>query len=218
MPNPGGLQVKDMSHAVKGAANQKRVFFEEQLPPHPFTPSAHEDVHRFDSSQTQPLQRFIDSLSKAIPVVVELCAGAGGLSAALKVYNLQVVAIDHTENRHRSKVAIVNIDLASSSGQQLVRELLSSGLVTHVHGAPPCGTASRARDKPVPEYLRKLGAPNPQPLRSDKFPEGLPNLIGVNATRVKRLTAYIASWRLFQISSLTSLSASRIPRDHIFGK
>ena len=46
----------------------------------------------------------------------------------------------------------------------------------HIHFAPPCGTALRARNKPVPRKQRAQGAPQPPPLRSAAFPEGLPDL------------------------------------------
>eukprot|EP00435_Cladocopium_sp_Y103_P067991 s171_g30.t2 len=48
----------------------------------------------------------------------------------------------------------------------------------------PCGTASRAREKPVSATLRAQGAPNPPPLRSATCPLGLPNLGPVNQARV----------------------------------
>ena len=52
--------------------------------------------------------------------------------------------------------------------------------------APPCGTATAARDRPVPLALRHRGAPNPPPLRSAEHPWGLPHLTGINATKVKQ--------------------------------
>jgi len=46
-------------------------------------------------------------------------------------------------------------------------------MLVHAHCAPTCGTASRARGSKV------AGIPlhkQPQPLRSDDHPDGLPNL------------------------------------------
>ena len=45
--------------------------------------------------------------------------------------------------------------------------------------APPCGTAYRARE------IRR-GGPHgrPKPLRSDRYPEGIPGLAGVAAAKV----------------------------------
>lgn len=124
-----------------------------------------------------------------IPIVMELCAGSAGLSAALKAANIQVIPIDHNKNRHRTKVTVVNIDIVTPSGQQLVKQLLATGLIQHVHGAPPCGTASRARERPIPEYLRRRGVPKSEPLRDDKYPLGLPHLSGINLARVQSANA-----------------------------
>ena len=52
--------------------------------------------------------------------------------------------------------------------------------------APPCGTFSRARERPVPKKLVARGAPNPPPLRSDEFPLGLPGLKGSDRIKVAR--------------------------------
>ena len=37
---------------------------------------------------------------------------------------------------------------------------------------PPCGTFTRARERPIPRWLLEHGAPCPAPLRSDDRPEG----------------------------------------------
>ena len=44
--------------------------------------------------------------------------------------------------------------------------------------AAPCGSASRAREK------RRKNGPDPKPLRSDEFPDGLPSLFGDDWSRV----------------------------------
>ena len=44
---------------------------------------------------------------------------------------------------------------------------------------PPCGTSSRARD------IRRAHGPDPKPLRSEKFPNGLPSLKNVDTRRVE---------------------------------
>lgn len=44
-----------------------------------------------------------------------------------------------------------------------------------IHLAPPCGPASRAREKKIHSF-RRLGITEPQPLRSDEYPDGLPGL------------------------------------------
>ena len=56
----------------------------------------------------------------------------------------------------------------------------------YVHAAPPCGTSSRARNRRIPLQLRLQGIPDPQPLRSDLHPLGLPGLDGVNKIKVEK--------------------------------
>ena len=55
--------------------------------------------------------------------------------------------------------------------------------------AEPCGTGSRARDKTMPMRLKKKGVKESQPLRSMKYPEGLPALTGRDKINVEK------SWR-----------------------
>ena len=56
----------------------------------------------------------------------------------------------------------------------------------YLHAAPPCGTASRAREKKISAKLKRKGIKEPQPLRSLDFPEGLPNLSGSDRIRVDK--------------------------------
>ena len=48
----------------------------------------------------------------------------------------------------------------------------------------PCGTISKALEKPIPRALLALGAPNPAPKRSEAHPWGRPGLQGLGAERV----------------------------------
>lgn len=43
---------------------------------------------------------------------------------------------------------------------------------------------SRAREKELPDHLKRQGAPRPVPLRSDEHPLGLPGLSSFNAQKV----------------------------------
>ncbi|CAK9102393.1 Uncharacterized protein SCF082_LOCUS47864 [Durusdinium trenchii] len=49
------------------------------------------------------------------------------------------------------------------------------------HAAPPCGTSSRARDKPLPQEMRHVRAP---PLRSEAQPLGMSDLTPQDQARV----------------------------------
>ena len=62
------------------------------------------------------------------------------------------------------------IDLNSPAQCKLFEELLEQGKLLYVHFAPPCGTASMAR---CIKLAQKHG---PKPLRSLRYPMGLPSL------------------------------------------
>lgn len=117
-------------------------------------------------------------------VCIELCAGSARLSAALAAKGFKTTAVDHIKNRHRQCHPCIKIDLSTDEGYKYVLSLLKSGLVMYLHAAPPCGTASRAREKKISSRLKKKGVPEPRPLRSTAFPEGLPSLAGSDKTRV----------------------------------
>ena len=78
----------------------------------------------------------------------------------------------------------MKLDLTQQWVQELVERELRLGRVEAVHMGPPCGTASKARNIPIRKKLRRAGAPNPQPLRSSKFPEGFPWLKGIRKAKV----------------------------------
>ena len=50
--------------------------------------------------------------------------------------------------------------------------------------APPCGTASRARSRPIKASLLR-GRKQPVPLRSDDKPDGLDNLGGLDKLKTE---------------------------------
>ena len=104
------------------------------------------------------------------PLALELCAGHAGYTAALYDHGFEAIGVDWQHNQHDSVIPVMSVDLSSQTGQDLIMRIIDGGRVKYVHMGPPCGTASRARDKRVPAWLRKRGAPDPKPLRSDKFP------------------------------------------------
>jgi len=65
--------------------------------------------------------------------------------------------------------AVVQLDLTCPLATARLEKLLSHRRLTYVHFAPPCGTASRAREI-------VLRGSCPRPLRSSSAPRGLPNL------------------------------------------
>ena len=129
------------------------------------------------------------------PLVLELCAGTAGLSAALIEVNFDVVAFDH--NRiPGAKMAIQIADLCSEHGFALAKRLLLHPRCAGFFAAPVCGTASRAREIASVE--------GPKPLRSEEEPNGLANLSLSDQLRVNKANALYHA-----ISNLALVGASR---------
>ena len=116
--------------------------------------------------------------------LLELCCGSANLCKAFNDVGLQAVGVDHSHNKQQALAPVVVADLSETSGRQLVDQLEESCAPDIVHAGPPCGTASRAREKRLPTAVRKQGAPEPRPLRSNAFPLGLSGLTAVEQKRV----------------------------------
>ena len=120
-----------------------------------------------------------------IPTLIELFCGTAGVSAQFKIAGGKSMGIDHHVKRHKLKAAAVQMDLKQPWVQEMLFNEVASGRVDAIHMAPPCGTSSAARNIPIKRKLRQKGAPQPRPLRSHKFPDGLPNLKGLNHAKVQ---------------------------------
>ena len=119
-------------------------------------------------------------------LVIEVCAGSAVLSKAVKKLGMRAVPID-ISSRRSAGIKIITLDL-TMPGQldtllQLVRSEKDNILLLWL--APPCGTASRAREKLLPSFA-KAGLKVPVPLRSDSFPDGLGRLSAVDRQRVEQ--------------------------------
>ena len=123
-----------------------------------------------------------ERFSKEGPVVIELFAGSGRFTAALKANGVHsAFGVDH---KKLSSIAPIMIaDLTTRAGQTLFLTWLDAPNLAGIFAAPPCGTCSLARNIKVrgPKGIIISG---PIPLRSPKFPEGFPNLTNTNLKRV----------------------------------
>ena len=91
------------------------------------------------------------------------------------IFGRHAVAVDH--RRLPGAACHVHlVDLCTAEGVELVRRWLAMPNCVGIWFAPPCGTASRAREV--------KGVPGPPPLRSEKFPNGVPQLGGQALLRV----------------------------------
>lgn len=101
----------------------------------------------------------------------------------MKQAGFQVLSIDHVVAD--AQVPIIPLDLTQASGQQILWSILEAPNLSAVHLGLPCGTASRARDRPVSQELQARGVPNPPPLRDESHLLGKPNLGKLNQARVQ---------------------------------
>ena len=116
-------------------------------------------------------------------LVIEIFAGSARLTAAIRDAGMARVAVDHDKSRS-SGPHIALYDLNDQSQFDALVEFirLEKRRIIWVHFAPSCGTASRARERPL-KSLEKRGYRIPKPLRSDDFSLGVPGLKGTDKYR-----------------------------------
>ena len=139
------------------------------------------DMHRDGAHDSAELGESVQALQ---PCTLELFAGSCKLSKCLKLHGFFAIGIDHKKCKNRVGPCIV-MDLTKGEARKFIEQKVEGGTVFFIPMAPPCETASRARDKPIPFRLRRLGVPQPPPLRSAQWPSGLPGLSGRNLQRVR---------------------------------
>ena len=74
-------------------------------------------------------------------VFIELCAGSGGLTAAIRKLGLDGIAID-LKKVDRPKAPIIDVDLTTEHGRAMVLRIIQTIETVHIHAGPPCGTSS----------------------------------------------------------------------------
>jgi len=112
-----------------------------------------------------------ERLQLETPRILEIFCGCARLTASFIKQGVKALGIDHAQNRHRTEGPCLNLDLTKPPEQDKLLNLIAEGSdVCMVWLAIPCGTFSRARERPLPRHLRQQGVPNPQPLRSESEP------------------------------------------------
>ena len=119
---------------------------------------------------------------------VELFSGSGHLSAAMKKRCFSVFPVDHEFNTHKTAVSTICLNLQDTKSQTLVESMILQAKPAAVHLGLPCGTCSRARDKPLPPHLRSQFH-DPPPLRDANNLLGFPKLAGTQAIKVETANA-----------------------------
>ena len=112
--------------------------------------------------------------------ILEVFAGTAGMVAAAAAEGLvRSVGIDHVRLASR-RGKVIQLDLLLASHRQLLWKWLRAPGLVAVWLAPPCGTASRAREIPL------QGDQEPRPLRTSDNPEGRPDLSPEETDRVQK--------------------------------
>lgn len=118
-------------------------------------------------------------------LVIEVFAGTARLSSAVRDAGMGSLAIDK-ETIRSSKSRIAVYDLTEPDQVNALKQPfgLRKHRIVWVHCAPACGTASRARERPL-KNLAAQGFKVPQPSRSESKPLGADGLSGVDKLRTE---------------------------------
>lgn len=118
-------------------------------------------------------------------MVVEISAGTARVTACLRQLGL-ASSFGTDKTRVKACMApLVTTDLTTPEGEALLWSCLSNPYVFGVFLAPPCGSASRARQIPLRNKFRTRQQ-GPRPLRNDRFPNGIPFLRPAEQRRVSQ--------------------------------
>eukprot|EP00973_Karenia_brevis_P093634 12418285-Karenia_brevis.AAC.1 len=122
---------------------------------------------------------------KAEGIAMELCSGCGRYIVNLRKVGLRAEGDDYEWNEHNHLVQTFEIDMTTERGQAELWELIKRPEILYTHMAPPCGTFSRAREKPRSAELKVKGVPEPKLLRSDESSRGLPSVMETRHEQTK---------------------------------
>lgn len=135
--------------------------------------------------------------SMILLTLVRIFCGTARVTASLKQLGLvNSFGTDHVKHRQAS-AQVVLADLTARQGVDLLFQWLSNRFVVGVYIAPPCGSSSRAR---AIRLKRKHVGKEPRPLRSNRFPNGIPGLQFVDrikickANKLYHLTSRLIAW------------------------
>ena len=110
---------------------------------------------------------------------IEIFAGTGKLTASLRALCLKDSFGVDVKLPAFLRSPIIKYDLLRADHLLLVKSLIQSQYCIFVHFAPPCGTSLRAR------LIQRRNQWSLPILRTDAYPNGLPNLSGTLGTRVR---------------------------------
>ena len=153
-------------------------------------------------------------------MVLEIFAGTARLSRAVRDVGMSAMAVDKDSQRTQS-VHIATYDLNEPDQVTALSDFIvkHSHIILWAHFAPSCGTASRARGRPLPK-LAKMGIKVPQPLCSDSQPMGMDGLSGLDKIKAECANiTYENTCELMRLYIELGIAASlENPRIPFFGR
>jgi len=148
------------------------------------------DAERPEGIQASPFapfyrEKFAGKLVSDL-IFVEICAGSARLTRTARDAGFTGIAVDHSNSRSCG----IDICIFELEDQKQVDELCAfltaeAENIAAVWIAPSCGTASKARERRLPQ-LKKVGIEVPIPLRSLEQPDQLDGLEGTNKLKVEK--------------------------------
>ena len=118
-------------------------------------------------------------------LVVEICAGSARLTKTVRAKGMRGLAIDKTKSRGCGTEIMV-LDLTLEQDLRILLQLLrsESKCIALVFISPPCGTASKARERPIKASLL-FGQKQPEPLRTSSKPDQKDMLSGLDKVKTE---------------------------------
>ena len=86
-------------------------------------------------------------------IIIELCAGSARLTKAARTMGFKGVAVDHSDKRSCG-IDICIFDLTDNTQLSNLLDYIrkDASRIPLIWAAPSCGTASRARERPIPGH------------------------------------------------------------------
>ena len=141
-------------------------------------PSSERPVHQFSNHKLPRRHQHRQA------VFYENFAGCAKLSQQMNLVGFESIPVDSSHNKHVPLVPVFILDSTDHQAQSCLKQHINATHPLGIHLALPCGTGSRAREKPLPQALVRQGAKTPQPLRNATHVLGIPALNPKDQARV----------------------------------